>query len=231
MCHPTFILQTTSPKTMLSLPSVRPAAMHRLNGLWTQARPDTRATAAHTCARGRSSTVPRITAANKALVPVQGEGEILFEHQGKDQQKVQHVPKLTSNLASVSMIAKGGNKVVFLGNKCEVFNVQDKLILTDHLNSQNIWGVSYQLPQRAVRDPQIVLFLTHVYDTKMYLKKFFDKRFRRIFSSTFQWCRQFFRDFPFSPSKSLSHSISRRKHLGHSLKNILSYVKNAQLPI
>ena len=28
--------------------------------------------------------------------------------------------------------------------------------------------------------------LTHVYDTKMYLKKLFGKRFRRIFSSAFQ---------------------------------------------
>ena len=44
-----------------------------------------------------------------------------------------------------------------------------------------IWGVSRQMPQRAARKPKIVLFLTHVYDTKMYLKKLFDKRFRRIF--------------------------------------------------
>ena len=52
-----------------------------------------------------------------------------------------------------------------------------------------IWGVSRQLSQRAAREPQIVLFVTHVYDTKKYLKKLFDKRFRRIFSSAFQWCR------------------------------------------
>ena len=76
-------------------------------------------------------------------------------------------------------------------------------------------------------ESQILLFLTHVYDTKMYLKKLFDKRFWRIFSSAFQWCSQFFRNFPFWPSKSLSHSISRRKDLGHSLENILSYVKTA----
>ena len=91
------------------------------------------------------STVPRITVANKALVPVQGEGEILFEHQGKDRkskillQKVLHVPNLTSNLASVSMIVKGGNEVIFLENKCKVFNAQDKFMLTGHLNSQNIY--------------------------------------------------------------------------------------------
>ena len=52
-----------------------------------------------------------------------------------------------------------------------------------------IWGISRQLPQRAARKPQIVIFLTHVYDTKNYLKELFDKRFRRIFSSAFQWCR------------------------------------------
>ena len=56
---------------------------------------------------------------------------------------------------------------------------------------------------RVAREPQIVLFLTHVSDTKIYLKKLFDKRFRRIFSSAFQWCMQFFRNFPFSPSKTL----------------------------
>ena len=39
------------------------------------------------------------------------------------------------------------------------------------------------MSQRAAREPQIVLFLTHVYDTKKYLKKLFDKRFRRIFFS------------------------------------------------
>ena len=33
---------------------------------------------------------------------------------------------------------------------------------------------------------QIVLFLTHVYDTKKYLEKLFDKRFQLIFSSAFQ---------------------------------------------
>ena len=49
-----------------------------------------------------------------------------------------------------------------------------------------IKGVSRQLSQRAARELQIVLFLTHVYDTKKYLKKLFDKRFRRIFFSAFQ---------------------------------------------
>ena len=34
----------------------------------------------------------------------------------------------------------------------------------------HICGVSRELPQRAARESQILLFLTHVYDTKMYLK-------------------------------------------------------------
>ena len=53
----------------------------------------------------------------------------------------------------------------------------------------DIWGVSRQLSQRVAREPQIVLFQTHVYDTKKYLKKLLDKRFRRIFSSAYQWRR------------------------------------------
>ena len=73
-----------------------------------------------------------------------------------------------------------------------------------------IWGVSRQLPQRAARESQIVLFLTNVHDIKIYLKKLFDKRFRRIFSSAFQWCRQFFRNCPFSPSKSTKRVISQK---------------------
>ena len=73
-----------------------------------------------------------------------------------------------------------------------------------------IWVVSRQLSQRAAREPQIVLFLTHIYDTKMCFKKLFDERFRRIFSSAFQWRRQFFRNFPFSPQKSTKRVISQK---------------------
>ena len=62
-------------------------------------------------------------------------------------------------------------------------------------------GVSRQLRQRAAREPQIVLFLTHIYDTKICFKKLFDKRFRRILSSVFQWRRQFFEIFHFHLQK------------------------------
>ena len=66
----------------------------------------------------------------------------------------------------------------------------DEILKINRIGTENcIWGVSCQLSQRAAREPQLVLFLTHVYDTKKYLKKLFDKRFRRIFSSAFQWCR------------------------------------------
>ena len=64
----------------------------------------------------------------------------------------------------------------------------------------------------AARERQIPLFLTHVYDTRMYLKKLFDKRFRRIFSSAFQWCSQFSRNFRFSPSKSTKSVISEKEY-------------------
>ena len=74
------------------------------------------------------------------------------------------------------------------------------------LTHERIWGVSRQLSQRGER--QIVLYIAHVYDTKTNLKKYYDKHFRRIFSSAFQWCRQFSRNFPFSPSKSTKRVIS-----------------------
>ena len=62
----------------------------------------------------------------------------------------------------------------------------------------------------AAHERQIPLFLTHVYDSRMYLTKLFDKRFRRIFSSAFQWCSQFSRNFPFSPSKSTKRVRSQK---------------------
>ena len=43
----------------------------------------------------------------------------------------------------------------------------------------------------AARERKIVLYLAHIYDTKTYLKKLYDQHFRCIFSSAFQWYRQF----------------------------------------
>ena len=63
---------------------------------------------------------------------------------------------------------------------------------------------------RAPRERQIMLFSSRVYDINMHFKKLCDKRFRRIFSSALQWCRWFFQNFPFSPSKSIKHTISRK---------------------
>ena len=79
------------------------------------------------------------------------------------------------NLALLGALCHGNKK-----HRTAITRAADKPLV------KCIWGVSRQLSQRAARDPQIVLFLTHVYDTKMYLKKLFDKRFRRIFSSAFQ---------------------------------------------
>ena len=127
--------------------------------------------------------------------------------------KIYYVLKIFSQI--IIIVKRILNKICKFNNFCNIY----------------IWGVSRQLPQRAARKPQIVLFLTYVYDTRMYFEKLFDKRFRCIFSSAFQWCRQFFWNFPFWSSKTLSNSISHRKHLGHASENILSYVKNAQLSI
>ena len=78
----------------------------------------------------------------------------------------------------------------------------------------------------AARERQIVLYLAHVYDTKTYLKKFYDKHFRRIFSSTFQWYRQFYRNFPFSPSKS-----TKRVYFKKCIFNIFFYSLDRKLSI
>ena len=76
-------------------------------------------------------------------------------------------------------------KTVSIGLYLSILTSIFLLDVIDDPFTKRIWGVSRQLPQRATREPQIVLFLTHVYDTKMYFKKLFDKRFRRIFSSAF----------------------------------------------
>ena len=47
------------------------------------------------------------------------------------------------------------------------------------------------------REPQIVLFLTHVYDTKKYLKKLFDKCYRRNFPQLSNDVGSFFEIFHF----------------------------------
>ena len=61
----------------------------------------------------------------------------------------------------------------------------------------------------AARERQIVLYPVHVYDTRTYLEKFYDKHFWRLFSSAFQWYRQFSRNFSFSVSKSTKRVISQ----------------------
>ena len=58
----------------------------------------------------------------------------------------------------------------------------------------------------AARERQIMLYLSRFYDINMHFKKLCDKRFRRIFSSAFQWCRWFFWNFPFSPPTSIKHT-------------------------
>ena len=107
-----------------------------------------------------------------------------------------------NHLMETSLSVVSSNLLLF------ILTLMDKILFLDI--SKYIWDVSCQLPQRAAREPQIVLYLTHVYDNKIYLKKLFDKRVRRIFSSAFQWCRQFIRNFPFSPLKSTKRVISQK---------------------
>ena len=55
------------------------------------------------------------------------------------------------------------------------------LVLTVDIKSP-IYEAFHVNCSSAARERQIVLYLAHVYDTKTYLKKFYDKYFRRIFS-------------------------------------------------
>ena len=101
----------------------------------------------------------------------------------------------------VIVCAETGNLEHYQYYKLNGYNIYCK---NSHINKSDgvvVYEAFHVNCPSAARDRQIVLYLAHVYDTKTYLKKFYDKHFRRIFSSAFQWCRQFSRNFPLSPSK------------------------------
>ena len=83
----------------------------------------------------------------------------------------------------------------------------------------HIWGVSRQLPQRVAREPQIVLFLTHIYDTKMCFKKLSNDvgSFSEIFHFQLQkvqnvlYLKKCIFNIVFLPSRSKAEHFLRRK--------------------
>lgn len=105
----------------------------------------------------REAKVKNVTTANKEKVPVLGEGNILMQYsaQGEKRQvilkNVLYVPKITTNLLSVSAIAKKGGKVFFSGSTCHVYNRNDVKILVGQLSTNNIYKVKLE-----PRPPQIV---------------------------------------------------------------------------
>ena len=56
------------------------------------------------------------------------------------------------------------------------------IIIAIHIIYAHIYEKFHVNCPSAARERQIVLDPAHVYDTKTYLKKFYDERFRRIFS-------------------------------------------------
>ena len=71
-----------------------------------------------------------------------------------------------------------------------------------------------------------MLFLTHVYDTKMYLKKLFDKRFRRIFPQLSNDVGSFSEIFHFHLQK-----VQKVLYLKKYIFNIFFYPLNRKLSI
>ena len=56
----------------------------------------------------------------------------------------------------------------------------------DYLWIMHMRRFTSTVPARDARAPNRAISITHVYDTRKYFKKLFDKRLRRIFSSAFQ---------------------------------------------
>lgn len=114
------------------------------------------------------SKIKSVTAANKCKVPVLGEGEVSLRFSGTRGannvllQSVLHVPNLTSNLLSVSAIAKKGGKVIFNGQKCQVIDSKGLLVLEGELSPNNIYTVKpdVSIHQRNQFDSNIALKAT-----------------------------------------------------------------------
>ena len=79
-----------------------------------------------------------------------------------------------------------------------------------------IWGVSRQLSQSTAREPQIVLFLTHVYDTKKYLKNCLISAFDVLFPQLSNDAGSFFEIFHFH-LQNLFHILFLAKNISGTL--------------
>ena len=91
----------------------------------------------------RRSSVPHVTVANKTKAPVYTEGEVLLEVMNTDGNSNS---SSSSNLLSMSAIAKKGLKVVFQSDIYEVLSKCNKVVLQGRLSSNNIYKVSLCKP-------------------------------------------------------------------------------------
>ena len=125
------------------------------------------------------SKIKNVTAANRSTVPVLGEGEVTLKYNGpKTSRKVLlknvlHVPNITSNLISVSAIAKRGGKVIFCGKNCQIYNKYGDLVLEGELSNNNIYRVGFEQgsTQADAVDSGIALKATHPADINLWHRR------------------------------------------------------------
>lgn len=96
-----------------------------------------------------------IMVANEVTLPVVGTGNVKLSTiigQEKIQVEIKNAkycPGLSTNLLSVSQLINNGNKVVFDGKGCKVFNGQNTLIATAEL-SDNVYRLDYERAHETV---------------------------------------------------------------------------------
>lgn len=75
--------------------------------------------------------IRNIVTANNARLKVNGVGNVNLRIDGHSVEicDVLHIPELTANLLSVKRIVEKGNRVIFEGSNCNIFNQDNKLLL------------------------------------------------------------------------------------------------------
>lgn len=79
----------------------------------------------------KASNIRNIITANNARLKVNGVGNVSLSIDDHSIEicDVLHVPELTANLLSVKRMVEKGNRVIFEGSKCTIFNQENKLLL------------------------------------------------------------------------------------------------------
>ena len=98
----------------------------------------------------RKPKITEVTAANKAKLSVQAEGDIMLSQHDLGEnhkvllQDVLHLPNITTNLFSVSAVTKKGFRVIFAGPKCFVQNSKGTTVLEGKLSGNNVYKLNLQ---------------------------------------------------------------------------------------